>query len=385
MLWDAYVFRRGLDVVALWDDLFRERTAKLLFITGSGFDARVAGVLQRFTDASQAGGYKLRDSRLLLIEFSGYDLSQELKDLTQTNRAALHNAFASLGEIVSIPVRLTGGVDHQPTAELRSLNLRLRDYLEGNTDIIIDVSSLPRVVYLSLITGSLAYLIPDANVADAKFSAGINLQILVAEDPNLDSKIRSEDPSQNLITIPGFGGGFNVASMDEWPVVWFPVLGEGRTSHFEMVRRYAPIPDEAEICPVLPHPSRTPRRGDMLLLEYRRQLFDVQSIPTTNIVYAHEANPFEAYRQLLRAMDRYRNSLSVLGGSRLLVTPLASKLMTIATGLACFEMKAGASSGNYTIGIPYAAPTSYTVSAADLTASQPVVCSLVLTGDAYRV
>lgn len=122
----------------------------------------------------------------------------------------------------------------------------------------------------------------------------------------------------------------------------------------------------------------------MLLLEYRRQLFDVQSIPTNNIIYAHEANPFEAYRQLLGAMDRYRNSLSVLGGSRLLVTPLASKLMTIATGLACFEMKARQSSGNYTVGIPYAAPTSYTVSAADLKMSQPVVCSLLLTGDAYK-
>ena len=131
-------------------------------------------------------------------------------------------------------------------------------------------------------------------------------------------------------------------------------------------------------------PSRNPRRGDMLLLEYRQQLYGGQDLPTTNIVYAHESNPFEAYRQLYRALDRYRQSLEILGGSRLLVTPLSSKLMTIAAGLACFDMKPPSGNNAYALGLPYAAPTRYSVSRSDLHSSNAVLSSLVLTGTAYK-
>src|SRR5262245_23639484 len=93
--------------------------------------------------------------------------------------------------------------------------------------------------------------------------------------------------------------------------------------------------------------------------EYKRPLFDSRETPIGNVMYLHEANPFEAYRQLLGAMERYRTSLSVLGGCRLVVTPLASKLMTLGAGLACFEMRPTALDANYGVAIPYAGPTRY--------------------------
>ena len=55
----------------------------------------------------------------------------------------------------------------------------------------------------------------------------------------------------------------------------------------------------------------------------------------SNVVYAHESNPFEAFRQIRNTLGHYQRSLQPLGGSRLLITPLASKLMTVACGLAC--------------------------------------------------
>src|SRR6266704_648472 len=328
MLWQQYVFRRGPEeVLDLWDDMFRSRQSKLLFVTGCGFDVRVTKVLTQFLDRARTGHYDLKDPTLLLIEFSGYELDDELQKQTADNCAILRALFEPFGTVISMPLQLArGNEEHRTTDALRETTRGLKTHVAGRTDIVLDVSSLPRVVYLTLITGLLGHLIPNVTAEDAKVAGGVNLQILVAEDAGLDSKIRSEDPSENLVTIPGFGGGFNVASMDEWPVVWFPMLGEGRTNHFEKVRGHAPIPDDAEVCPVLPHPSRNPRRGDMLLLEYRRQLFDAQAIPMTNIVYAHESNPFEAYRQLHRALERYQRSLAALGGSRLLVTPLSSKL-----------------------------------------------------------
>jgi hypothetical protein len=43
-----------------------------------------------------------------------------------------------------------------------------------------------------------------------------------------------------------------------------------------------------------------------------------------------------------------------MGGSRLVVTPLASKLLTVAAGLACFEMRPDSLPARYRVGMPYA-------------------------------
>jgi len=321
---------------------------------------------------------------LLLIDFSGYELDQDLLAQTKENCRSLEEMFRSVGVVSRLPLQLTStDPEHRTTHALRSCIAGVLERIADETDIVLDVSSLPRVVYLTLITAILEKLVPDKQSERALYDRGVNFQVLVAEDPQLDARIRSEDPSDDLVTIPGFGGGINVESMSDWPVVWFPMLGEGRTGHFEKVAALAGISDDAEVCPVVPHPAQDPRRGDELLLEYRQQLFDTRETPTTNIVYAHESHPFEAYRQVRLALDRYRASLNMMGGCRLLVTPLASKLMTIAGGLACFDMKPPDQMQEYALGIPYAAPRRYVVSRSDLNATQPTLALLLLTGAAY--
>src|SRR5262249_19845823 len=145
------------------------------------------------------------------------------------------------------------------------------------------------------------------------------------------------------------------------------------------------IPAWAEICPVLPHPSRNPRRGDQLLVEYHDLLIGTRETPLANIIYVHEGHPFEAYRQLIEAMLRYRRTMEMLGGCRLVVTPLASKLVTIGAALACFEMKVHAASDKSSVAIPYAEPKRYVADLGSLKASQPEISALVLTGDAYEI
>ena len=83
-------------------------------------------------------------------------------------------------------------------------------------------------------------------------------------------------------------------------------------------------------------------------------------------------------------MRRYLESMGILGGCRLVVTPLGSKLITVGAGLACFEMKPVKAQENYGIAIPYAAPTRYVVSVETLRSAKPVIASLLLTGDAYQ-
>jgi hypothetical protein len=185
-----------------------------------------------------------------------------------------------------------------------------------------------------------------------------------------------------LANIPGFLATWQLESVQDWPLVWFPVLGEGRVSQLQKIG--GSIPAEAEVCPVVPHPSKDLRRADRLLVEYREPLFDSRSTPTSNILYAHESQPFEAYRQMLGAMRRYQNSMAILGGCRLVVTPLGSKLITLGTGLACFEMRPVDLNTKYGVAIPHAEPRRYLVSVDTLRQSKPEISALLLTGEAYE-
>jgi hypothetical protein len=277
--------------------------------------------------------------------------------------------------------RSTEDEDISSSNALRRGTEQVLDHIADHTDVILDASSLPRIVYLALTTGLLSKLVPDKQSPSALLANGVNLQVLVAEDAILDAKIQAEDPGNDLILIPGFSSPLHAESVQEWPLVWFPILGENRVSQLQKIM--PSIPDNAEICPVLPHPSRNPRRADRLLVEYKGPLFDSRETPTANILYTHEANPFETYRQILGAMERYRKSMAIVGGCRLVVTPLGSKLLTLGAGLACFELRPAGMQDNYGIAIPLAEPMRYVISLSDLRASKPELSALLLTGHAY--
>ena len=384
MLWQHYVFRRGLDVHTMWDQLFEKRHSPFVH-----YRSRIRCACTRgnegFRRECPQSGHKIDEAKLLLVGFSGYHLSPELNEQTEQNATELKETFNSLGQTVDILIgpSAAGEEDISASNALRIGADEVLGHLENQTDIILDASSLPRVAYLALITGLLNRLVPDKAAPDALFANGVNFQIVVGEDAGLDSQIRSEDPSNDPVLIPGFSSALHAETAQDWPLVWFPLLGENRVSQLEKVMA-STIPTLAEICPVLPHPSRDPRRADRLLVEYTRPLFDTRETPTTNIMYAHEDHPFEAYRQLLGAMKRYLESLRVIGGCRLVVTPLGSKLITIGAALACFEMRPPAMTENYGIAIPCSQPARYVVSKEILLSAKPEISALLVTGDAYH-
>jgi hypothetical protein len=384
MLWKQYVFRRGAQVNDMWDSQFDRAPVRLLYIAGRGFDYREQAVIKAFVESCQSSGRTVDRADLLLVGFQGYQLSEELEKQTEENAEALQEVFSVLGSATRLEIGFSAAGEDDISAN-NALRMGTGDVLKlvtDQTDIILDVSSLPRVVYLALMTGILQKLIPDKTAPNALSLSNINFQVLVAEDAALDAEILSEDPSNDLVLIPGFSSALHAESVQDWPLVWFPILGERRMNQLQKVMDSA-IPNYAEICPVLPHPSRDLRRADRLLVEYKLPLFDKRQTPTGNILYAHEAHPFEAYRQLLEAMQRYRNSMRIIGGCRLVVTPLGSKLITLGAGLACFEMRPSRMEEDYVVAIPYAHPTRYVASTTSLRASKPDICALVLTGDSY--
>ena len=390
VLWDHYVFRRGSGVNALWDDLFHKRSVKILYIAGRGFDVRAQAVMQEFVASQKGPGQVVERAKLVLVGFSGYELDESIRQLTEENTARLEALFSPLGAAMTVTISSSteSGDDVSASTALRTGIEAVLAEVTDQTDIILDVSSLPRVAYLALLTSLLHKLVPnkqatEPNAPNPLHAKGVNLQVLVAEDAKLDGQIRAEDPSNDLVLIPGFSGALQAESVQDWPLVWFPILGENRSGQLEKVIASAPIPDSAEICPVLPHPSKDPRRADNLLVEYRAPLFDARKTPTSNIIYAHESHPFEAYRQLLGAMQRYKNSMQIMGGCRLVVTPLGSKLITLGAGLACFEMRPKDLTEKYAVAIPHAEPKRYIASVDSLRNSKPEISALLLTGEAY--
>lgn len=388
-LWNRYVFCRGAETQDMWDQMFQQRrvegrAVRLLYVGGRGFDVRAQAVMDRFVGSLSGASCTIAKAELLLVGFSGYLLSDELQRQTEENAAALESRFAAIGSARTTTIDSSGEGEDDLSAStaLRRGTAEVLAAVTDQTDIVLDVSSLPRIAYLSLMLALLQRLIPTHMSTSPLGAGGVNLQVLVGEDAALDSLIRSEDPSNEPVLIPGYSSALQTESTQERPLVWFPILGENRATQLQKVMSEL-IPRSAEICPVLPHPSRDPRRGDRLLIEYKVPLFDTRETPLTNVLYAHEGNPFEAYRQLLGAMKRYRRSLSVLGGCRLVVTPLASKLMTLGAALACFEMKLESAGAGYAVAIPYAEPKRYVASVADIRASRPEVSAIVLTGEAY--
>ncbi|MCC7253628.1 hypothetical protein [Hyphomicrobium sp.] len=385
MLWNHYVYRRGDGVHDLWGPLFKRRPMRLLYIAGKGFDVRAQVVLRECVASIRSSGQVVEAASLTLVAVKGYELDPALLALTEVNAAALETIFAPLGasQSVAISAAATEESEISATQAIRlGVDAVLRQVTD-QTDIILDVSSIPRVVYLALMTSILNRLVPRKKEENALSQCGVNFQVVVAEDAGLDAQILAEDPSSDPVLVPGFSSAVQAESVQDWPLVWFPILGEHRVNQLLQILKSNVIPDQAEICPVLPHPSSNPRRADRLLLEYKEPLFDQRETPTSNILHAHESNPFEAYRQLLQAMIRYRDSLRILGGCRLVVSPLGSKLITLGAGLACFDMRPDDLSAQYGIAIPHAEPTRYVASVEALTSSRPGISALLLTGEAY--
>jgi hypothetical protein len=202
--------------------------------------------------------------------------------------------------------------------------------LDSYTDVIVDVSSLPRSIFYPLLA-KLLHLIEKR-----KGSSPINLLALVAENPDLDARIIDEGIDEEADYVDLFRSGADRMASAQHPKVWFPILGE--TQDIQL-RRIHDLVSPDEICPVLPSPSQVPRRSDALVAEYHGLLFDQMRVEPQNFIYASEGNPFEVYRQMCRAIRHYNNVLKPLGGCRAIISSVSSKLLSIGGLLAAYELK----------------------------------------------
>lgn len=343
--WDPYVLAGDREFDDFWRSHLGTKKRAVLFILGRGFDPRTLAALERLIRLGMS-------PTVWLMAFDNRLPESELRQrLTQTNRSAL-DALVDKAAIRELEISI-GGADHS-NATSRNTRRAIRDAgsLQGYDDVIVDISAMPKMVGLT----SVARLLYDLDQQAAAGNRNINLHVVIAESVATDLRA-SGSLMDEMTTVVGFSGHLNGQTTEHFPRVWFPVLGEHQDARLQLIQNRL-HPDE--ICPVIPFPSRSARRGDEIITEHRVILFEDFQVEPSNILRASEFNPFEAYKQVFAAMDRYRLALDEFGGCKAFVSPLSSKLLSIGALLACYDHLHGKIDGlQLKVGIPYVETADY--------------------------
>jgi hypothetical protein len=358
--WEDYVFASGAGAVSkLWSAAL-ELERRVTFVLGVGFDPRALVALQSLL--TQAGNQVVRVVRLGLPPAEDDDLTRELTQANDRSLKELAQSGVVEIELIAYPER----VESQAAGLRMSRQIQSNGVIGEKDLVVVDVSGLPSTVYFPVIGGLLK----------ASDDQGLqrDLQVVVCENPELDRVILEEGVASPG-PISGFRQGLNPDGPSGVTRVWVPVLGEHQERYIHSIFEYL---NPHEVCPVLPFPARNPRRGDDLLLELRRLVFDTIEVEPRNFIYADERNPFDLYRGLCRLSDRYIKALVPVGNVTVVTSVHGSKVMSVGALLAAYEMN---------ISVVSAGPTSYRIQPGiDLhrvTAASDLIC-LWLDGEPYR-
>ena len=344
--WADYLLKFGEQHQKFWSEYLNTGKKDLLIVMGHGFDPRMCvGIKSLLTP----GGQGKRD--VLAIEFHRMVPASSMGENTessefqcsqkQKNLAELDDLIKDRGTKVIKPVQLYSSegriIGSRKAANVFTDFDDIKDY----SDIIVDISALPRYIYFPLI-GKLLHVLDQQSQKSQKKTP--NLFVVVAENAEIDRNVQDVEIEETANYMYGFAGDLESEATANIPKVWIPILGENQIRQLERI--YTLVNPE-EICPIIPSPSVYPRRGDELIIEYREFLFDRLIVEPKNIIYAAEQNPFEVYRQIVLTFRHYNEVLSPLGGCKIAISALSSKLMSLGALLAVYELK---NSGN-SIGI----------------------------------
>jgi hypothetical protein len=366
--WRDYLLYRGGEFSTFWRTHLAERSRSVLFVLGRGFDPRTCMALRTIAELA---GDSLKETMALEFDEGGGVLNQALRDLANSHAAELESLVAGKGQLT--PHRILFRTDDGRRVCARNAANVFADEarVAAFSDIVVDISAMPRTVYFPLIARLLFF--HDELKRNGKEAP--NIHVVVAEDPALDCQIREEGVDETASFLHPFEGEFNREATGQQPKVWIPILGEGRTTQFDRIYDLVK-PDE--VCPVLPSPSRNPRRGDDIVTEYRDLLFDQLRIDPRNVIYSSEYNPFEVYRQIRKAALQYHEVLGLIGGCKVALSALCSKLMSLGVLLVGYDLKAADS---LQVGIAHIECQGYDMPSSVVPSAEPV--GVWLAGECY--
>jgi hypothetical protein len=366
--WDYYCLRQADECSAFWENYLSTSDHQVLFVVGLGFDPRMCLGLHMLM---KVGSHSVKECLLIEYDEGERSPSRQHNELIKVNLDSLMVLMGKAGVIQRMQVPMWS-----PDRKRRIGSRRISDAIQAATinrftDVVLDISSMPRTIFFPLIA-KILYLL------DASEGIGpcVNLHVIVPEQASLDSSIQEEGIDNDASYMHGFTSDLVQESTADVPRVWVPILGEGKQT--QLIRLYDHVrPDE--ICPVLPSPSVNPRRADDLVVEYHELLFDRLRVEPANFIYASERNPFEAYRQIYQTIERYNSALEALGKCKVVMSALSSKLLSVGALLAAYEAKRS----GFMVGISHVETQGYTIVEASVPLN-PQLFTLWIAGDYYN-
>ena len=200
---------------------------------------------------------------------------------------------------------------------------RITEILKNYSDVLVDISGMPRGVFFPLI----AYLLRLADKHEF-----CNLHVSVVENPMLDSRISGREYGQAdyLHTFRHQGNE---------KLVWLPLVGANENARLEKIHNKIKGAC-VEICPILPFPASSLRRVDDIAVRHSELMFEGFLVSPDNLLLCDERNPFDVYRKILEVEEYYRQRLSAvpaIGKVTTVVSPLSSKTLSLGMLLAAIE------------------------------------------------
>lgn len=326
--WRDYFLRDGDGFDEFWKPFLAERERGLLFVLGHGFDARMCDGIDRVLSL---GGKGARDVALIVFHEGSESPSQSYLDQRKANGERLEKLMRGRGTIDQRNIKMFS--DDNRRIGARSIAQAFASAAEFHpySDVVVDISALPRSLYMPLLAKLLALFDAEPKAGERR-----NLHVIVSHSPASDGAIVEEGLEESASYLHGFAAAkLESESTSGQPKIWIPVLGKSQQAQLERINQFV-TPDE--ICPLLPSPAQDPREGDSLMIEYRELLFDQLRVEPRNIIYAAESNPFEVYRQIMRSILHYDRALKPLGGCKIALSAMSSKLASIGVLLAAYEL-----------------------------------------------
>jgi hypothetical protein len=368
--WRDYFLREGEQFDVFWQLFLGERERNLLFVLGHGFDSRMCNGIQRILDL---GGQGSRDVALIAFDEGAESPSQAYLDQRTANGELLNKLLQGRGKVEDRFIRMFSDDNRRIGARSIVQAFSSQAEFDSYTDVVVDISALPRSLYMPLLAKLLALL--DCEPIDSK---NCNLHVILSHSPAVDGSIFEEGLEESAGYLHGFAAAtLESESTSSQPKIWIPVLGKRQQAQLERIVQLV-MPDE--ICPLLPSPALDPREGDSIMMEYRELLFDQLRIEPRNIIYAAESNPFEVYRQLMRSILHYHRALKPLGGCKVALSAMSSKLASIGVLLAAYEL--GRCNPKVSVGVAHVESQGYRVDSAIPTTSTTMF-TMCLSGECY--
>ncbi len=120
--------------------------------------------------------------------------------------------------------------------------------------------------------------------------------------------------------------------------LWVVQLHEDSRSILERI--FSSLQSPEEVCPIVPFPSRDPRRGDRLLMETRQLWQGDWGETPMSLIYADDRDPTDVFRTIT---ELHAARVAALSGARTqsvtILSPLGNRLTSVGMLLAALEYK----------------------------------------------